>query len=285
MHRHTPLPAFALVSAAVSALLIPAVTWAQLEEVVVTAERRETTLQRTPISIQAFSSEDLQLGGIQQGQDLGIMTPNVVLNPSGGGGAGGGNFYIRGLPGVGVYIDGVWQGSGGLLQSDFVEMERVEVLRGPQGTLFGRNTNGGAINMVTRKPADKFGARMKFGIGDFDRRDMTLAVDLPFSDKVKTKWMAASLKNDGFLKSLTTQRSLGDQNDTLLRGDILWEPTDKLSVADAPPGDPRNQAGHGRGVRSRAQGRRAAPPAHVPPVAFRVAASFRRFFTGQEEAI
>jgi iron complex outermembrane receptor protein len=232
MRSHPPLPwvKSALWGATVGALLAPTLTWAQLEEIVVTAERRETSMQQTPISIQAFSGEALQLGGIMQGQDLGIMTPNVVLNPSGGGGPGGGNFYIRGLPGVGVYVDGVWQGPSGLLESDFVEMERVEVLRGPQGTLFGRNTNGGAINMVTRKPADQFGGRFRFNVGEFNRRDMTVAVDLPFSDKVKTKWMASALKNDGFLKDVTTGRSLGDQNDNLLRGDILWEPTDKLSL-------------------------------------------------------
>jgi iron complex outermembrane receptor protein len=230
MRSPTRLPSIALLSAAVGAVLAPAVSMAQLEEVIVTAERRETSLQETPISIQAFTAQDLELGGIQQGQDLGIMTPNVVLNPSGGGGSGGGNFYIRGLPGVGVYLDGVWQGDAGLLESDFVELERIEVLRGPQGTLFGRNTNGGAINMVTRKPADEFGARVKLQVGEFNRRDMEFAVDLPFTDKIKTKWMAASLKNDGFLESQVTHRALGDQNDTLLRGDILWEPTDSFSM-------------------------------------------------------
>jgi iron complex outermembrane receptor protein len=219
-----------MLASAFAVLALPAAAYAQLEEIVVTAERRETGLQETPISIQAFTAQDLELGGIQQGEDLGIMTPNVVLNPPGGGGSGNGDFYIRGLPGVGVYVDGVWQGGTGLLQSDFVEMERVEVLRGPQGTLFGRNTNGGAINMVTRRPADEFGARMKMQVGEFNRRDATFAVDLPLSDTVKTKWMAARLQNDGYLKSLTVPRSLGDQDDTLFRGDILWEPTDNFSM-------------------------------------------------------
>lgn len=219
-----------LLSASV-ALALPVGAYAQqLEEVVVTAERRQTNLQTTPISIQAFTAQDLDLGGIERGEDLGIMSPNVVLNPSGGGGPGGGNFYMRGLPGVGVYIDGVWQGSAGLLQSDFVEVQRVEVLRGPQGTLFGRNTNAGAINIVTKPPADTFGARAKLELGSFDRRDLNFSVDLPLSSTVKTKWMAASLKNNGFLKDLTRSRSLGDQNDTLLRGDVLWEPTGNFSM-------------------------------------------------------
>src|SRR6516162_7725198 len=86
---------------------LPAPAFAQLEEIVVTATRRETNLQDTPLSIQAFTAEQLELGGITNGRDLGIMTPNVVLNPNTGGAQS--NFYVRGLPGVGLYVDGVWQ--------------------------------------------------------------------------------------------------------------------------------------------------------------------------------
>ena len=99
----------------------------------------------------------LELGGTTNSRDLGIMVPSVTLNPNTGGAQA--NFYVRGLPGVGLYVDGVWQDGFGFQQMNFAEMERVEVLRGPQGTLFGRNTNGGAVNMTTRKPADEFGAR------------------------------------------------------------------------------------------------------------------------------
>ena len=161
---------------------LPAPAFGQLEEIVVTATRRETNLQDTPLSIQAFTSEQLELGGITNGRDLGIMVPNVVLNPNTGGAQA--NFYVRGLPGVGLYVDGVWQDGFGFQQMDFTEMERVEVLRGPQGTLFGRNTNGGAVNMTTKKPADEFGARVKLSVGDFDRKDAQIAVDLPITDQV-----------------------------------------------------------------------------------------------------
>jgi iron complex outermembrane recepter protein len=150
---------------------VPLGAHAQIEEVIVTAQRRESAVQETPISIQAFTAEELELGGLEEGRDLGIMVPNVVLNPAGGGGPGSGSYYIRGLPGVGVYIDGVWQGNAGFLESDFVELERIEVLRGPQGTLFGRNTNGGAINITTRRPGDEFGARFDLTVGEFNRRD------------------------------------------------------------------------------------------------------------------
>jgi len=207
---------------------VPLGAHAQLEEIIVTATRRETDLQTTPISIQAFTAEQLELSGIEQGRDLGIMVPNVVLNPGVGGAQS--DFYIRGLPGVGIYIDGVWQGGFGFQQTNFAEMERVEVLRGPQGTLFGRNTNGGAVNMTTRRPADEFGARVSLDVGEFNRRDISLAVDVPITDTLKTKFMGAQYNNDGFIQGLSVPWDFGAQHDTLLRGDLLWEPTDSFSL-------------------------------------------------------
>jgi len=218
----------ALAAAVVGALPFAA-SAQQLEEIIVTATRRESDLQSTPLSIQAFSAEKLELAGLERGQDLGIMVPNLVANPQGGG-VGAPTFYVRGLPGVGIYIDGVWQSSYGFLESNFAEVERVEVLRGPQGTLFGRNTNGGAINITTRRPGDEFGVRMGFEVGEFDRRNASIAVDLPLGERLKSKWMLSSFKNDGFLESLTVPRSLGDQDDQLLRFDLLWEPTDTFRM-------------------------------------------------------
>ena len=208
---------------------IPVTTLAQeVEEMIVTATRRETSLQDTPLSIQAFDAQDLELGGITNGRDLGIMVPNVVLNPGTGGAQA--NFYARGLPGVGLYVDGVWQDGFGFQQMNFTEMERIEVLRGPQGTLFGRNTNAGAVNMTTRLPADEFGVRLKADIGEFDRRDVQVAVDVPITDRFKTKFMGAAFQNDGFLEGLTVPWDFGAQDDTLFRADLLWEPTDRFSL-------------------------------------------------------
>jgi iron complex outermembrane receptor protein len=222
------IPRLSALGIAVSAALVPLSAFAQLEEIVVTAQRRETNLQSTPISIQAFSAEDLELGGLETGADLGIMVPNLVANPSGAGG--GGVFLIRGIPGVGIYVDGIWQSTYGFLESNFQEVERVEVLRGPQGTLFGRNTNGGAISITTRAPSDEFGVRLGAEVGEFDRRNLTAAFDVPITENLKSKWMVSSLQNDGFVESLTLGRSLGGQDDELFRGDLLWEPTDNFSL-------------------------------------------------------
>ena len=218
----------AALSAAVIGCLPFGASAQQLEEIVVTATRRETDLQSTPLSIQAFTAEQLELGGITNGRDLGIMVPNVVLNPSTGGAQS--SFYVRGLPGVGLYIDGVWQDGFGFQQMNFSEFERVEVLRGPQGTLFGRNTNGGAVNMTTRRPGDEFGARIKLDVGDYNRRDLQLAVDLPLTETLKTKFMGAMFQNDGFMEGLTTPWDFGAQDDQILRADILWEPTEAFSL-------------------------------------------------------
>ena len=218
--------------AALSAAVISCIPFAasaqQLEEILVTATRRETSLQDTPLSIQAFTAEQLEIGGITNGRDLGIMVPNVVLNPSTGGAQA--NFYVRGLPGVGLYVDGVWQDGFGFQQMNFTEMERVEVLRGPQGTLFGRNTNGGAVNMTTKRPADEFGARVKIDVGDYGRQDIQLAVDLPVTDTFKTKFMGATFENDGFIEGLTTPWDFGAQDDTILRADFLWDATENFSL-------------------------------------------------------
>jgi len=157
------------------------------------------------------------------------MVPNVVLNP-GVRGEREPIMTVRGLPGVTTYVDGVWLGNWGFLQRRFVELERVEVLRGPQGTLFGRNTNGGAIQLITRRPGEAFGARADFELGNYGRRALTLAVDWPAADRLKTRWTVAADRNDGFLDNPKAPFKLGDEDDDLARADMLWEPTDDFSL-------------------------------------------------------
>jgi iron complex outermembrane receptor protein len=200
-----------------------------LDEVVVTATRVETSLQQTPMSIYALSGEDLELAGIRDGGDLAIMLPNVMLNPQPGGERDS-VMTIRGLPGVTTYVDGVWVGTAGFLQRDFVDLERVEVLLGPQGTLFGRNTNGGAIQVVTRRPGADLGVKVGVEVGDFARREATVAVDWPITGRLKSRWIAASDRNEGFLESGTAPITLGADDDDLLRADLLWEPARALSL-------------------------------------------------------
>ena len=200
-----------------------------LEEIVVSARRREENLQDVPISIVALNSEALELRGVQQLSDVGLQVPNVVLMGGGATGETSGNFHMRGIPGIATYVDGVWQSSdAGLMTMNVVEVERIEVLRGPQGTLFGKNSTGGAIQYVTKLPANEFGAKMELTAGEYDRLDVVASVDVPFGDNLAMKLTGAQLTRDGFITSKTTGRKTGDIDDRLFRGDFLWTPTDDL---------------------------------------------------------
>ncbi len=200
-----------------------------LEEIIVTATRVETNLQETPMSVHAFSGEQLDLAGIDTGRELGIMVPNVVINP-GPVGEFATATLIRGLPGVTTYVDGISFYNVGFLQRSFVEIERLEILRGPQGTLFGRNSNGGAIQILTRPPAEARATRLDLQVGEFGQQTLTLAVDAPLSNSVKTKWTLSRDQNDGFLESQTAPFSQGHYDNSLLRADVLWEPSASFSL-------------------------------------------------------
>src|SRR5688572_6716873 len=152
-----------------------------LEEVMVMARRREESLQEVPIAISALSTEDLEMRGIDSTEGLNRMVPNVVIASTNFFGRQSGSFRMRGLPNVGIYVDGIAYNSGAGTLMNIVEVERVEVLRGPQGTLFGKNVIGGAIQYITQKPKEVFGARVKSSIGSYDRFDVTANIDIPLS--------------------------------------------------------------------------------------------------------
>ena len=183
-----------------------------------------------PISIVAISGEGLENRGVQNIEGLNGTIPNLnVMGSAGGSATTGTSFRVRGIPGVGTYVDGIWQVSTqGMLNQEFVDIERIEVLRGPQGTLFGRDSVGGAIRIVTKRPSDEFGASFKGTVGTLNRRDASMSVDVPFSDNVRSKWTFASLNRDGYIDNLTTGGANGGIDQTVLRGDIVWTPTDDL---------------------------------------------------------
>ena len=202
-----------------------------IEEVLVTARRREESLQTVPIAISAFGGEALQQRGVDSIQNLNAVAPNLSVMGGGNSGESQATFRVRGMPGVSVYIDGVDQPTtDGLLTMGVVEVDRIEVLRGPQGTLFGNGSLGGAVSYVTRAPSDKYGARVQASLGSFNRKDFQLSLDVPLSDTFKTKITAASMQRDGFVKSTVVDRTYGDVNDALYRADFLWTPIDSVSV-------------------------------------------------------
>src|SRR5690606_14007288 len=127
-----------------------------LEEIVVTATRQELSLQEVPLAVVAITGEGMERQGIENMEDLNAVVPNVVIAGDNAG-TDTAQFVMRGIPNVGTYIDGIWQVSNaGLLLRELIEIERVEVLRGPQGTLYGRDSTGGAIRIYTRPPGEEF---------------------------------------------------------------------------------------------------------------------------------
>jgi outer membrane receptor protein involved in Fe transport len=200
-----------------------------LEEIVVTATRRAENLQEVPISIVAITGDSLEQRGLDSLEQVSQAIPNVVIT-GGGGGTGGTSFRMRGIPNVGTYVDGVWQvGTAGFLTQEFVDIDRVEVLRGPQGTMFGRDSTGGAIRIWTKRPGDEFGGNITATTGSNDRRDVKASLDLPITDKLKTKWTGANLFRDGYITSQTTGQKGGNVDQQVYRGDAVWDPTEKLS--------------------------------------------------------
>lgn len=213
-----------------------------IEEVVVTARKREEGLQDTPIAVSAFTGESLEARGIDQLDDVTSITPNVTfVNASGNGGsANNAQVYIRGVgqqdhvptsdPGVGIYVDDVYiaRSVGAVL--DLVDIERLEVLRGPQGTLFGRNTIGGAISIHTVKPHETFEAKVKAKVGSDSRRDLSAKFNLPISDTVFSSITLASQRQDGFIKNASTGSELGEDDALSARGALRWLASDDLEV-------------------------------------------------------
>jgi iron complex outermembrane receptor protein len=142
---------------------------------------------------------------------------------------------MRGIPNVGTYIDGIWQVSNNaLLLREFVDLDRVEVLRGPQGTLYGRDSTGGAIRLYTKAPSPDYGVQVDMTVGNLDRKDIKASLDLPFTDTFRSRFTLANYDRDGYITSLTTGAKTGAFQDEVIRADFMWEPSDRVSLRSTP---------------------------------------------------
>jgi iron complex outermembrane recepter protein len=245
----------AAVAGVLAPLVVPTGAHAQgasalLEEVVVTARRREESLQVVPLAVTAFGGEELEARGVEMISSMNAMAPNLsVLGGSGRGIESQAEFRIRGMPGVAVYVDGIDQSSNtGLFTMGVLEVDRIEVMRGPQGTLFGNSSLGGAIQYVSRRPGEQFGGRVQARAGSFNRRDIQASVDVPLSDNFLTKFTFADMSREGFMTSLDSGHKYGDINDQFFRGDFLFTPTDALSVRYAYDKSEQDRMGGARAV-------------------------------------
>ena len=193
-----------------------------LEEVVVSAQKRTERIQDVPISITAISGQALENRKIEGAADLQGAAPNlnVVAAPVSGliaattiRGLGTGQPSIWADPGVGMYVDGVFVGKNQGALLDMLDLERVEILRGPQGTLFGRNTTGGAVNFVTRQPSGEFSGNVGFEIGNYGRKVEKISIDLPKIDNTLSLGFAARRENqDGWLANPNATEKWGNRD-------------------------------------------------------------------------
>ena len=240
MKPHNSLARTAL-AVALAALTAPAFSQAALEEIIVTAQKREQSLQDVPIAISALSGDALRSAVVNDIFDLRAAVPALevrAVDPPSQGTA----FALRGLgtsvfnmgfePTVATFLDGVYRSRSGLLAStDLVDMERIEVLKGPQGTLFGKNTSGGVVTMYTHKPdLEKTAGSVDLSYEEYNRVRANGMVNLPLSSTAALRLTGSWAKGDGWLDNVVTGKEINDLDRYSLRGQLLLVPTDDLSI-------------------------------------------------------
>ena len=205
--------------------------------ITVTAQRRAESLQDVPIAVSAFPESRLEELQITEPLDLIEYVPNTIgSNNTGIGQANA--YYIRGLgntetiatfdPPVGTYVDEIYVTRQNGNNVAFFDVDRVEVLRGPQGTLFGRNTTGGAVAVYMARPEEEFGYFVEAGVGSYDRYLARGSVDLPVNDRLLTKVSGYWIDEEGFVDNLTTGETLNGQEAHGLRFDLTWLASDAV---------------------------------------------------------
>jgi outer membrane receptor protein involved in Fe transport len=228
---------FAVPAFAQTAKPAPSQNSTVIEELVVTAQKKEEALQDVPIAVSAFSQDTLQAQKIDGGPNLQQAIPNVTFARSNF--TNSFNFQIRGIgakavgasadQGVGVHMNNAPQQSGNLFESEFYDVERVEVLRGPQGTLYGRNATGGVVNVITAKPTDQFEANVRAEYGNFNAVRFRGMLNVPiFGDKLAVRLSGTTLKRDGFVTNTFNNHQVDDRDLYSTRAQVMFNPTEKL---------------------------------------------------------
>lgn len=218
---------------------------ALLEEIVITARKREESLQDVPLSVSAYSNEQIEALKVRELGNLSVGMPNVALDDISSV-KGAANFSIRGLgvnssipsidPTVGLYVDGVYLGVNNGVLLDVFDLEAIEVLRGPQGTLFGKNVTGGAILMRTQNPEEEFAASIKAAVdggtseGSGLNKYVMGSVTGPLGDKVQGKLSVYFNDDDGWFENSFNGDNHGKSETWLIRPAIAFQPTDNLNI-------------------------------------------------------
>ena len=208
-----------------------------IEELVVTAQKKEEAIQDVPIAVSAFSEDTLQKSKIDGGPNLVLAIPNVNFSK---GNFTGYNFQIRGIgsklvagsgdAGTGIHLNNAPLTANNLFETEFYDVERVEVLRGPQGTLYGRNATGGVVNMITNKPVNDFEANIRAEVGNYDTRKLRGMINVPLGDMFALRLAGSYLKRGGFGENTFTGNDADDRDLYGARATLGFRPTDNLNI-------------------------------------------------------
>ncbi len=252
----SPMRARALLLSAVSAAALlaggqaaaqtadpaPAQAEAGSQEIIVTARKRSESLMKTPLAVTALDSTALEEASVASLDDVTSLVPNISITDNAGDSAGVGfaAIYIRGIgqndssngidPGVGIYIDGVYYGRtvGGVM--DLPDIGQIEVLRGPQGTLFGKNTMGGAVLVTSKRPGPETGGEASVTVGSDSRLNLDFAGDWRISDAVGARLLVSRRQQDGYIPRPTAGGELGEEDATIARAKLEIKPSDKTDI-------------------------------------------------------
>lgn len=235
--KNTKLFKFTLMAAAIATSVAATANDLVLEEIVVTAQKRVQSLQDVPIAVQAISADTLEQNTVVSISDLGNMSPGLSIGNSVQDGA---EIAIRGIGtsvlGIGfdqsvpLYLDGVYLGRGFDLIGDLMDVQQVEVLKGPQGTLFGRNAAAGAINVTTRQPSQDTEGKIRIGAGSDDLKTVQAMYNTAISDDIFFRVNGSVRQRDGWQQNLDGGDDLYEQDQTTVRGKLLWDAADDLAV-------------------------------------------------------
>ena len=210
-----------------------------LEETIVTAERRESLLQETPIAVSAFGEEELIQMGVFEAQGIADYTPSLYIGKQAGGqdnyamsirGMGNGETALFTEPTVGIYMDGVYMARSAGAAFEVADLERIEVLRGPQGALYGRNTIGGALNLVTKKPSGEWGFKQFFSAGSRGLFRSQTSLDTKAWNNLSAKLNFTYYEKDGLTSSIYTGGNVGALDVKNGRIALRWQPSDNLTA-------------------------------------------------------
>ena len=221
-----------LLSAAVATATLGAgqLSAAQIEEIIVTTQKREQSLQDVPISVSAFTGSFMEKAQISDAKAVALLTPGVsgdtddsFLDSMNVRGISTNDFGVGAEPSIGVYQDGIYLGRTGGALSSFFDLEMVEVVKGPQGTLFGRNASAGAIAVTTAKPTDEQSGSIDLGLGEDGYAEFTGVMNMPINDNLSSRMAIYHQQKDGWVKNINDGKMAGAIENTAARYTLAYE--------------------------------------------------------------